>query len=117
MRPFAWSSDVRAHPLKPRQRESGVLRWPDMGREMQGELTIAGKRLDQADRIGLERDAGAEDRCRRRDLHGLTAIDPIGNRVVLAASGDGSSAHHDFGSSGPAANRELHRITALNIAR
>src|SRR5690242_15307514 len=89
LRPSAWSSDPRAHPLQSSQGEDGILRWPHMRREAQNELTVGGKRLYQGNRVGLEHYAGSKRRCGRRDLHGLAAVDTIGDGVVIAAVRDG----------------------------
>jgi predicted kinase len=50
------------------------------------ELALARKRLYQGRRIVIERDADTRRRRDRRDLHGLAAIDTIGNGVIIDAA-------------------------------
>src|SRR5579864_7664475 len=44
-RPLTWSAHLRAHFFQSGQRESRIMRWPDMRHQMQGELTLDRQRL------------------------------------------------------------------------
>lgn len=96
-RPFADRRHPRAHRIQPRERECCILGSPGTAGEVDGKHRVIGKRLQQANHITGDGNAGTDRRHGCRDLHRRTVVDAIGNRIAVAAARDGGSRERQFG--------------------
>jgi hypothetical protein len=74
------------------------------------------QRLQQAHDVAFQRGAGSKRRQASRNLHGLIAIDAVGDGIIFNMPGDRRSCYHQFGTALGVANKITADIRAGAIA-
>jgi hypothetical protein len=80
------------------------------------EASTVWKGLQQANNVTPERDSDPRRRRSCCDLQPLTVVDAIGNRIIVAATGNAGSGDYQFVPPAAAANRKRHSEFACIIA-